>query len=406
MRVVCLSAQGAELRQIYAAHAVEHIAWPEAGRYGPGVLAMARDACAKVDDPAGIDCVVAENLPMAPVAWQLRELGYTGPILLVPHVNPYPLRNFILVLLWMHIWGPSDVVVAGSPATANRYQTLFGMPARAIPTYGVDESVFYPRAKSAARRELGLSDRPMLLYTGRMAPDKNIGALLAAHRSVRELVPSAELIMAVTFRDEVYVRALAPQLGDVRIEEWAQPDRLAKLYSAADAFLSCATSYYETYGRSPSEATACGAPSILPDWDGFPLCVGADGRLVPVDSLDIPLYDTWSYSMVNLPAVVSAVAELLGSPPPQQCLDPMLSASTTAKALNGLLEEVVATATAGRRWTGVNAVQPGHPTVRQVVDILGAADPERLRQLATCTDDQLPFIDETVRRDLHRAQFE
>ena len=55
---------------------------------------------------------------------------------------------------------------------------------------GVDSQVFGPQHRDEAlRQSLGLgSDDPLLVYVGRLAPEKNIPALLQAFSRLREAV--------------------------------------------------------------------------------------------------------------------------------------------------------------------------------------------------------------------------
>jgi glycosyltransferase involved in cell wall biosynthesis len=324
---------------------------------------------------------------------------------MIPHVNPYPTRNLLHTLLWSRIWGPRDVVVAGSAVTARRYESLFGMRSQAIPTYGVDQTIFFPRDKAQSRRQLGLSRAPTLLYTGRFARDKNIGALLAVHRAIRQSVPDTQLIMAVTFEQPDYRDALRGQLDDVQVLHWVAADKLATLYSAADLFVSCATSYFETFGRSPAEARACGTPSVVPDWDGFPACIGDDGRLVPVDFLETPLYEQLSYAMINLPEMVRICQNELSSTRLRSPrLPEQFGASATTRRLRQLLQEVTAGASHVERKSGLET-PPGNTVLQKIVDALGADDPQRLLALSTCRADELPFIAPPLLRKLYGLLF-
>jgi glycosyltransferase involved in cell wall biosynthesis len=400
-----VSQEGTQLTQFFRDHDFELLSWPEQGEYGPEVPGRIEAICSNLNGLADIDCVVSEHLSSAPVVCQLRKLGYSGPVAMIPHVNPYPTRNLLHALLWSKIWGPRDVVVVGSTVTAQKYESLFGMRSESIPTYGVDETTFFPREKAASRRQFELSSGPVLLYTGRFARDKNIGALLVVYRSIHEVVPDAQLVMAVTFRDHAYWHGLKGHMEGVRVLEWLAADKLAKLYSAADLFVSCATSYFETFPRSPVEARACGTRSVVPDWDGFRACVGDNDKLVPVDFLVAPLYDQWSYAMVSLPEMVRACGHALSSTPATTAPVPeRFTVSATALRLNKLLQELTAGATLDA-WNGKNDVQPKRTILQAVVDALGASDLKELRTLTTCSEGELPTIRPALLRELYVALF-
>ena len=64
-------------------------------------------------------------------------------------------------------------------------------------------------------------------------------------------------------------------------------EQLADLYSAADVFATASTSHYETFGRAPAEALACGTVAIAPRYDGFvDVLAQPGGRLVDVEFED------------------------------------------------------------------------------------------------------------------------
>jgi glycosyltransferase involved in cell wall biosynthesis len=61
---------------------------------------------------------------------------------------------------------------------------------------GIDAALFYPRDRAAARRELGVSaDARLVLYVGRLEPQKGIRELLDAFDRVRARVPRASLAL-------------------------------------------------------------------------------------------------------------------------------------------------------------------------------------------------------------------
>ncbi|MFD2420559.1 glycosyltransferase family 4 protein [Amycolatopsis pigmentata] len=383
---------------------METIDWPESGVYGRESPTAIASACSGVGELSEVDCVICENLSSAPVMFQLRRQGYSGPVVVIPHVNPYPTRNFVHALLWSGLWGPRDVVVAGSPVTARRYESLFGMRSEPMPTYGVDESVYLRRDKDAARSRFGLSGAPLMLYTGRLAPDKNIGALIATYRSVRRYIPEVELVMAVRFVD-VHYKSRLGALADVKILDNLSPPELADLYCAADVFLSCATSYHETFGMSPLEAMTCGCPVVLPDWDGFRSYARGDGhRLVPVNFLTEPVYDRWSYAMADLSATVRACVDVLitqprADPAPKQC-----TRTWFESRFNGLLLETLDGTGSARRGQERKSGRLD-PLLREAAEHLSLNGIEEIFRLATCSEAELPMLTGEICRNLYIALY-
>lgn len=237
-------------------------------------------------DLSKVDLVIAEYVDSLPLLYFMRRDGYHCPALMIPHTNPYPLNilfYFLLVAAHPH---PADLVICGSTNAANAYRRLTGIPARNICTFGI-KNVYRPRDRAASRRALGLpQDRRILLYTGRFMNDKGLGPLLEAYELVRESRPDALLVMSVTHVDPPYYNRLAPRMGDAVLFQRLERASTVDLYNSADVYWSGATSIFETYGKAPLEALACGVPVVVPRWDGFPYFIGShNGALAEVEAV-------------------------------------------------------------------------------------------------------------------------
>jgi glycosyltransferase involved in cell wall biosynthesis len=403
-RIACVSDSTSELREFWDEYETEFLTWPEQGVYGDDALTRVTDECSRIVNLDELKCVVCENLSSAPLVFELRRNGYGGPVVLIPHINAYPTRNLVHALLCAQVWGQADRIIAGSGVTAERYETALGMTALAIPTYGVDTRMFFQRGRRASREELGLSSEEILVYTGRFARDKNIGALLLAYDELRAQRRSLELVLAISFRDDAYWHMLEDLRDGVRVFDKLGGREMGFLYSAADLFLTCSTSYYETFGRSPLEAIACGTPVLLPDWDGFRSHVDRrTGMLAPVDVLEQPLYDDWSYSMVDLAGFVTACGTMLDAHRETNGLDSRLTFAWTREALRSLVGDL--TESSPRTPSNARRVRPKNEVVTRVVQHLGIADVDDLLRAATCSDDEFPDIDASLRRELYLALF-
>src|SRR6185503_16294497 len=87
-------------------------------------------------------------------------------------------------------------------------------------------------------------------------------------------------------------------------------DQLAGLYAGADVFVTASTSHFETFGRAPAEALACGTPAVAPRYDGFVQVLDQPGgRLVDVDFTD-------GGPHVDEDQLLRAVYEVLSAPVP------------------------------------------------------------------------------------------
>lgn len=404
-RILCVSQDPRELRHILRGSRVEVIHWPESGVYGSEATARIDAACSGVQDVVGLDCVVGENATSAPILFELRRRGYRGPLALVPHVNPFPIPMFLLIFLAAQVWGPGDIVIVGSRASANLYGEFFGMKACVVPTYGIDTSLFARKDPAACRSKLGLPSGRLIVYAGRLARDKNVGGLLAAYQSLRKAIGSVRLVMCIRFVDEGYLEALGPQIGDAIVFRDFDQAEMPYVYSAADLFASCATSYYETFGRSPLESIACGTPVVVPAWDGFREHVhSAGGRLVPVDFFEEPLSEEYSYGMVDLAAFVRACAAVLRDPPSAvPPLDPDVSSTAAASRIRDAIVGLLGQRSRAAAQAGLAATT--HELVLRLAEALRIKSPDDLLRLATCHPSQLPRLEKVLQKDLYFALF-
>lgn len=154
---------------------------------------------------------------------------------------------------------------------------------------GVDAQRFHPRRRNSEVRAelLSLASAPgdtmLLLYAGRLAPEKNLPLL---RDLMTELGAGYRLLIAGNgpMRDEFLadcnrrVPGLVTYLGHV-----SDRDRLADLMANASAFLH--PNPNEPYGIAPLEAMAAGVPLIAPDSGGVVTYANSDNAwIVPAIS--------------------------------------------------------------------------------------------------------------------------
>jgi len=110
-------------------------------------------------------------------------------------------------------------------------------------TRGVDTELFRPRAK-----EFIQDPRPISLYVGRVAVEKNIEAFLSLDILGTKYVVGGGPMLATLQRRYPQVRFVGPHHGE----------ELAKYYAASDVFVF--PSRTDTFGLVILEALACGVP--------------------------------------------------------------------------------------------------------------------------------------------------
>ena len=153
---------------------------------------------------------------------------------------------------------------------------------------GVDTTLFRPRAKSF----LDLP-RPIALYVGRVAVEKNIEAFLSLKQ------PGTKLVVG----DGPQLNQLARKYPDVIFAGVKEGEELAKYYAAADVFVF--PSLTDTFGLVLLEALASGVPVAAYPVAG-PLDVIGDA---PVGSLDADLGTAVRKALDASPAACRSHAE-------------------------------------------------------------------------------------------------
>jgi alpha-1,6-mannosyltransferase len=178
---------------------------------------------------------------------------------------------------------------------------------------GVDTEAFRPAPRDPAlRRELDLpEDRQVLLYVGRLSPEKNIEMLLASFEELCARHPQRyHLVMVGDGPLRRLLPATRQRTGALTWRSYVQANTdLARYYHAADLFIH--PGVCETFGLVVLEAQACGLP-----------CVGISGSFM--DANVMVGLDQWSRR--NTPAAVADAVERMAA------LDlPALGAEASAK---------------------------------------------------------------------------
>jgi len=119
-------------------------------------------------------------------------------------------------------------------------------------------------ARSETRRALGIAPEVrVLLYVGRMAPEKNLGTLIEMTRLAIQADPSVRLILVGDgpFRSECRALVRKAGIGDwVRFEGFVARKDVDAYYAAADLFVFPSIS--ETQGLVIQEAMMYGLPAV------------------------------------------------------------------------------------------------------------------------------------------------
>ena len=169
---------------------------------------------------------------------------------------------------------------------------------------GVDTALFDPaRRDDALRARWGAGgDDPVALYVGRLAPEKNLDALLRAHEAMLAANPRTRLVFVGDGPMRDALRSRCPQAVFTGPQHG---DALAACYASGDVFLF--PSVTETYGNVTPEAMASGLAVVAFDHAAASQLIahGHNGRLAP---------------MVDVDAFVAHAAALAGNLPQARAL--------------------------------------------------------------------------------------
>ncbi len=137
-----------------------------------------------------------------------------------------------------------------------------GFERLAVVGRGVDAQRFDPARRSAAMREgWGAGPDDLVMgYVGRLAPEKNLGVVLAAYEAVKAVQPRVRLV----FVGDGPMRAeLAARVPDAVFAGQRSGEDLAAHYAGLDLFLFA--SLTETFGNVTTEAMASGCAVVAFD---------------------------------------------------------------------------------------------------------------------------------------------
>jgi glycosyltransferase involved in cell wall biosynthesis len=141
---------------------------------------------------------------------------------------------------------------------------------RVIPN-GCDAATFHLRARGAARAELGIADDcELLLYVGRLVPEKGLRELIAATRSLQSQRPRLALVLVGDgpMRAGIESGLSASPGSAIRLAGPQPPESVARWLAACN--LLALPSYSEGHPNVLVEALACGRPVLATPVGGIP----------------------------------------------------------------------------------------------------------------------------------------
>ncbi|HEX6371055.1 MAG TPA: glycosyltransferase [Longimicrobium sp.] len=183
-----------------------------------------------------------------------------------------------------------DVILVNCTSEVELAEKFFANANVRIVPFALDRSAFYvldDEERRAARKKLRFreTDR-VILYAGRINPEKNVHALLSIFDVVCREVPNAYLVLAGTVEggatlqrfnvspvslSNTFNRFISDMEMPERVITVTNPDaqRMRELYNIADVKVNLTLNPDENFGLAQVEAMACGTPVIGTAWGGL-----------------------------------------------------------------------------------------------------------------------------------------
>ena len=279
---------------------------PGPGRTGKFLMLPAA-VRAVVREASGHDVLVVRGTRVLGLPGLVAARASGVPVVMQPETNGELSGE---AWTWGKSWagGPAARLARGATALRNRWlrdADAFVAMSRAIRAemleagipgerivllpHGVDTERFRPAAtpeKGALRRELGLPEGVLAVYSGRLLRGKGLETLVDAFAVVADRVAGLGLLLlgsgegqALSIEDELRRRVEQRGLG-TRVAFEGRVERVEDYLRAADLFVF--PSVFEALGIALVEAAACGLPAVASRTGGIVDVVedGGSGRLV------------------------------------------------------------------------------------------------------------------------------
>jgi glycosyltransferase involved in cell wall biosynthesis len=210
---------------------------------------------------------------LGPAAWRMarrvrRPLVFTYHTRYEKYAHYVPLTRGLVeaaaIRLSTRFAARTDTVIAPSHVIRRDLRARgVAVPIEVVPT-GVDLARFRPGDGAQARRRLGLAPAgPIVLYVGRLDPEKSVGRVLLAFERIASTVPEARLVLVGQGTEAERLQGQARRLsasGRITFLGVRAHEELPQCYQAADLFLFASET--ETQGLVLAEAAASGLPAV------------------------------------------------------------------------------------------------------------------------------------------------
>ncbi|MBI5300723.1 MAG: glycosyltransferase family 4 protein [Chloroflexi bacterium] len=179
-----------------------------------------------------------------------------------------------------------DYLFAGSSGAAQVYrQKGYRGPLQVLPNVGIDPHHFAPHPADELRRALGLTNRFVVGYVGRLVSEKGCEDLLNAFA---QLPQSCHLLFVGSgvLRDEIARRAAERRIETrVTFQPTVPHDHVADFLNVMDCLVlpsrTLPNKWSEQFGLVLAQAMACGVPVVGSDSGAIPEVIADAGLIFP-----------------------------------------------------------------------------------------------------------------------------
>ncbi len=179
----------------------------------------------------------------------------------------------ILPILVKQFSAAYDINYFPSHEQLAKYKSMNCQRSEYLPYQGVDCDKFHPR--NICYNPIPNDDRPLLLFVGRITPEKNVAELLDAFPIIAAKIPNVHLVIIGSGPADEEIRQRAQKFkSNVTVWGESHGTELLGWYARADIFLN--PSVTENFCTTNMEALASGTPVVAADAGGNPEQVLSD----------------------------------------------------------------------------------------------------------------------------------
>lgn len=244
------------------------------------------------------DVILTQNEPWhnvtAAVEMIATSLGIPHAVFTWENLYRVP-RSTRRRLLGRFVLSRASGILAGSEQAAERVRDRgFEGSLAVAPQTGVDTGFFEPEVNGFdVLRTFGLpAGPPVVLFAGRLAPNKGLDRILATVPRVTEDHPGTRYLIVGEGPEAERLRSRVESGGydQVTVVDSAQPySRMPAVMNTGTVFLypsRTVEGWAEQFGFAVAEAMACETPVVTTDCGYLPDVVGEEGIVCPEDDVD------------------------------------------------------------------------------------------------------------------------